>query len=852
MSLAVVISGVPTHADTGMAVAPVSWDAPPAYVGPDVHLVGVLASIVALQGGAKVYPGHGGLEVLLFFESLNATDLQDLDRLMGGDVADCLPSLRLRVAPASFAVEVNSIAGQRELAALLGQFPPDRLAERMINSLSFIRRLLVKIRHLQAASMAEDSGTLSSETLVASDIFDAMRREWTAMCRHWSQRVRTLKLDRINGEDFLRQGRRDADSRYQTRITELTDQATQLQAQLRGSEAARQASEERVLDVNALVDFLMGNKPNINVMFNWMRLAALLHHFAEGSPIPEGWLTNINVVALDDPRCECPEYAKPLPRPGNGDSSSSSRRPSDLDLSPPARNKRASTSGSRAGNRKRKASGARNVPMVKRLSLSSARDSGHQLNRQGIDLLAPREAVCQMLTQVIHAGQLDESPWCRFVPEGFYTSAEETLRLRQAKREPTPPWHPLDPSYELSQAELDKAARAEAAADNDESSEGSDGAETESKPAARHLSPAGLRESKTQKTSDKGSGSKSHGTSEEFEYGVTKSTKSCVSLKSGGSLRWRKIQVFSLATFLRRTRLEVPYEGLRRIRSKLAKLNYDDPWGEHLDMVETVCRETHVSYRIFGILVKFDSYRQAQGDPDSDFEPHKPEIHILKGSWDLEAYQALVYVPEPVNGRLALDEDGEYNRAPWSVMFHYRVTVFYFHEVRDGNSETLDGVKDYVDFMRVNAKPWWAILHWLTISFLGRDAAAADASRDLYEERRRDVKRLRAQYEALLKWLFAITGFRRRYSTSLWTLHVCACHWILKDPDRSPLIRRGVADYAAQFGDLDAENPVRTQWAAAHSDNDILVTVPTFIHSPIMQPERRARNVIPLSAASQA
>ncbi|OWY92750.1 hypothetical protein PHMEG_00038114 [Phytophthora megakarya] len=54
----------------------------------------------------------------------------------------------------------------------------------------------------------------------------------------------------------------------------------------------------------------MGNKPKISVMFNWVRLSALLHHFAEGTPIPEGWLTNINVVALDDPRCECPEYTR--------------------------------------------------------------------------------------------------------------------------------------------------------------------------------------------------------------------------------------------------------------------------------------------------------------------------------------------------------------------------------------------------------------------------------------------------------------------------------------------------------------------------------------------------------------
>ncbi|OWY97707.1 hypothetical protein PHMEG_00031701 [Phytophthora megakarya] len=238
-----------------MALAPVSWDAPPAYNGPDVHLVSIPASVAALRSGAKVYPGHVGLEVLLCFESLDSTDLHDLDTLMGGDVADCLPLLRPRVAPASIAAEVSFIAGQRESAALLGQFPLYRLAERMINSLSFIRRLLAKIRHLQVASEAESNGTLSSETLVARENFDAMRREWTVMCRHWGQRVRSLEQSRTISENSLRQGHRDAESRHQARVTDLTDQVAQLQAQLRASDTARQAAErgadERVLDVNA-------------------------------------------------------------------------------------------------------------------------------------------------------------------------------------------------------------------------------------------------------------------------------------------------------------------------------------------------------------------------------------------------------------------------------------------------------------------------------------------------------------------------------------------------------------------------------------------------------------------------
>ncbi|OWY95139.1 hypothetical protein PHMEG_00034937 [Phytophthora megakarya] len=307
--------------------------------------------------------------------------------------------------------------------------------------------------------------------------------------------------------------------------------------------------------------------------------------------------------------------------------------------------------------------------------------------------------------------------------------------------------------------------------------------------------------------------------------------------------------VLSLATFLRRAKVDIPSDGPRRTRSKLAKLSYDDLHNSHLDMVEAACRETHVSYRIFGILVKFDPYQQSQGYPD--FEPHKPDIHVLKERWDLEAYQALVYVPEPVYGQPARDEDGEIIRAPWSVMFHWR--VLYFHEVHDLNSGTLNGIKDYVDFMRINAKTWWVILHWLTISFLSRDAADEDASRDLYEEGRRNVKRLRARYEALLKRLFAIPGFPKTllYEPGMWTLPVCVCHWILKDPACSPHIRRGVADYAAQLDDLDVDDPIRTQWAAPHTDNDILATVPAFMHPLLMQPERRTRNVVPSSAASQ-
>ncbi|OWY94209.1 hypothetical protein PHMEG_00036131 [Phytophthora megakarya] len=271
-------------------------------------IVGVSASVAALRGGARVYPGHGGLEVLLCFESLDATDLQDLNRLMGGDAADCLPFLRPRVAPASLAAEVGSIAGQRELAALLGQFPLDRLAERMINSFSFIRRLLAKIRHLQAASDAERSGTLSPWWLTRI----------STPCVASGPSCADIGASAYGPSSELALTARTSSVKGIVTLSPATKRSLNSKLSFETSETARQAAErraeERVLDVNALVDFLMGNKPKINVMFNWVRLSALLHHFAEGTPIPEGWLTNINVVALDDPRCECPEYVFPKTR----------------------------------------------------------------------------------------------------------------------------------------------------------------------------------------------------------------------------------------------------------------------------------------------------------------------------------------------------------------------------------------------------------------------------------------------------------------------------------------------------------------------------------------------------------
>ncbi|OWZ17190.1 hypothetical protein PHMEG_0008898 [Phytophthora megakarya] len=171
---------------------------------------------------------------------------------------------------------------------------------------------------------------------------------------------------------------------------------------------------------------------------------------------------------------------------------------------------------------------------------------------QGIHHLAPRESICRMLAQVIHAGLLGETPWCRFVPDAFYSSAEGTLRLRQAKRYPTSPWHPLgrsfikvqkqkqstretealqatlpessddetqDPSYELSQADWTRQHEPRLLP----------------RTTSRVKTPACLGEYKTGNKRDKGGDPKSHGAFAKSKSRVIPIPKSQAVSRSGGA-----------------------------------------------------------------------------------------------------------------------------------------------------------------------------------------------------------------------------------------------------------------------------------------------------------------------------
>jgi hypothetical protein len=100
-------------------------------------LVGVPADTRAYRTGKYVQDGYGGVESLMLFEGLNDFDLQDLATLFAQDSHEDRSIHEMVLLPHSgpppglnlLETELDSLFVRREMASLMRQFPPKRLAE---------------------------------------------------------------------------------------------------------------------------------------------------------------------------------------------------------------------------------------------------------------------------------------------------------------------------------------------------------------------------------------------------------------------------------------------------------------------------------------------------------------------------------------------------------------------------------------------------------------------------------------------------------------------------------------------------------------------------------------------------
>ncbi|OWY94848.1 hypothetical protein PHMEG_00035305 [Phytophthora megakarya] len=184
--------------------------------------------------------------------------------------------------------------------------------------MSFLRRLLVKVRDLQSHIQRLDAGKTSDHAIWLQDTNHALERDWTAMCQYWHRHVQDVERRSSATMAALTRFFRNVEEGLKRKAQTLQDENTRLRTELRAAQDAQESAELRaddnVLDPDDLLDFLMRDESGVTVISNW-------ETFSDTTPRatspPSAWNTQINVTAMDNVRYMPPDYVKPDPRPRN-------------------------------------------------------------------------------------------------------------------------------------------------------------------------------------------------------------------------------------------------------------------------------------------------------------------------------------------------------------------------------------------------------------------------------------------------------------------------------------------------------------------------------------------------------
>ncbi|OWZ01420.1 hypothetical protein PHMEG_00027194 [Phytophthora megakarya] len=224
--------------------------------------------------GKYTRDGYGGLEVVQCVDCLTVVDLQDLSALVdqGGDV----DALRLRPRsdrPLDIGLEgmLDSTLICREFASILSHYSPDGLAQKLVASTTFLKRLLAKYCQLRAQVDPNANSAIQNR-------LDA-QGETTRF--YWGE-ARRLQ-EQLDAAHHSRQSDlRGVLAEHELGTRALREEVGELRSQVENLRLlGRTRSGSRPLNVPKLMNFL--NHDQIRVNDNW------------------SWSTLIAITAVDDP-----------------------------------------------------------------------------------------------------------------------------------------------------------------------------------------------------------------------------------------------------------------------------------------------------------------------------------------------------------------------------------------------------------------------------------------------------------------------------------------------------------------------------------------------------------------------
>ncbi|EGZ22995.1 hypothetical protein PHYSODRAFT_253755 [Phytophthora sojae] len=818
--------------------SPAVWDPPPESK-PDgaFCMVSVPARLDHIGSNRFVREGYGGLEVLTSIEGLTATDLVELNELVGEreDVNEFfLRPLASSPNPTELETLLNSLSVRREVASILSVYECRDLAPRVFGMNTIVRHMLVKYRLMRHQVETQGSGT--------ADMLFATQKENTQLqvalgqlVGQWQVITDHLKEEKERTTERYRADIKKLMAEHENEKQSLRDQIAALEAKLGTSNKCVESLSSHAFDVDQMMNFL--NRNQTKVTGNWRRLEELFKHCT--TPPPE-WQTLINVTSADD------MFAEPGPfnfrheddteeKDNGGDSgpngnsgSSGSTKPSGrrvsiLDLTGDSRPMEQAFAQPSSGTAKRQ----REVPDQAQWRPIAWDESGDAARPVGKEYLIDEKTACAslvnlpivwrklrtdvqlamrtgltyhaamklldtdtvahnmffpfelscMLARMMFWNRLDSTYWTTYVPEVYYLRAEEILE-RWADDSDTPEYWPDLIDYNHDDSDLLLGP------DDDEGdSESRDAtwepnAEEKAKIARAKAREDELRALPKRRTSSMSSQSDS--------------------VSSAPSAKKR-----------RKTR---PSDD--RKKTPLTRKDMNELTPEELNVNEKPGPGV-TSWRHKGILTTF-APSTSPGFPD--YAPnHNGGSKSLKARFRFDEYEVI------------LDSN------PGRRVFRRRVVHLLFHKRSALPDSTLEVLSEVVTYMKENALTFWHAGHWVTFDADSVEAARAQAARKkLHDAAIKDYNKLIAKLKA--------SGAPKTilYEPGIWVYPAKLCHWILFDRSETNL---GTEPYTMmeQLAMLDRAEPARIQWTG-WSTNDLVAARPQEIRDMILPPNELRGN----------
>ncbi|KAG6612331.1 uncharacterized protein IUM83_10627 [Phytophthora cinnamomi] len=272
-----------------------------------LQLVGVPASEMACRNGAHLRDGYGGLDALQILERFSDQDLNELESILGAGVCSSIPQpVDQPPGDSNLALVLGSLTMQRRFALVLTAFAPWHLAENAMNTLSVLKRMLVQYRHLKA--IIESSATTSvRDVLNLRTDNDALRREWAAMEAFWQSEVGRVESEEQSAELRAKRNLVAQEEYHQHRLNAHADEIADLKEQL-ATFLGSGVQHYRLWEQEAPT-----------------RAVRTLHGRRSTSPV--AWITNIHMLAADQPQCVRGDHQAERKKANDGDSASKPKYP---------------------------------------------------------------------------------------------------------------------------------------------------------------------------------------------------------------------------------------------------------------------------------------------------------------------------------------------------------------------------------------------------------------------------------------------------------------------------------------------------------------------------------------------